>query len=359
MAWPRWLVNHPTVVVAVKAGVASGLAFFLGSLLPAPLGEYKYYAALGAFTVIGLIVVDSVKESLQVLAAVSIGVGVAFVIQLVAWTNPVSIAAAVLVCVLLGALPALGEQRTWAPLAALFVLATGGADPKPIALGYLIQLPLGATVGILVNLVLLPPLGVQDLDRAARTVRLLVAQHLRAYADFLEDELEEPLENGEGGQRDGKIMAHLQEMERAQSSLLVAIAESERAQRANPRARGWADTEELFRQQAETISTCAATLGAVGVMLKQSDPPEGKRGQMLRRDAANVLRRAADVFDDPERARRDVDLLANAQASVEAMIRESQAVRVDEGLDHVLFGALAISIRNCLTVFAREVAGRE
>lgn len=135
------LLHNPTVLLALKAGAAAGLAFWVGSLVPAPLDEYKYYASLSAYTVIGLIVVDSLKESLRVLGAVGIGVAIAVVIQMISWTNAVSVGVAVLICVILAALPVLGEQRSWAPLAALFVLATGGAEPSPMALGYLTQIP--------------------------------------------------------------------------------------------------------------------------------------------------------------------------------------------------------------------------
>lgn len=355
----HWLVQHPTVALALKAAAASGLAFFLGSLLPPPLEDYKYYAALGAFTVVGLIVVDSVKESLRVLAAVSIGVAVAVAVQAVAWTNPLSVASAVLLCVLLGALPVLGEQRSWAPLAALFVLATGRPQPQPMALGYLVQVPLGAAIGIIVNFVLLAPLGAQDLDQAVTRVRQLIAGHMRAYADILEDQLDGPLHEDAVQRRTATVAANLRELEGAQFRLLTAIDQGQRAQRGNPRARAWAEHEATARERAEAISRCAAALGAVAVMLNQADPAGGERGRALRRDASEALRGSASAFDDPGAIQRDPDLVHRTRESLDRMIGQVHSFDRDDGLDHVLFGALALSVRQCLEIFAHEVAGLE
>src|SRR5699024_9650691 len=114
------------------------------------------------------------KESLRVLGAVGVGVGTAVAVQMISWTNAFSVAAAIMVCVVVSALPLLGEQRSWAPLAALFVLATGGAHPTPMALAYIIQIPVGAAIGITINLVLLAPLGDRDLRQSTTRVRLLI-----------------------------------------------------------------------------------------------------------------------------------------------------------------------------------------
>lgn len=356
LAWLRWLTSHPTVALALKAGVATGLAFFLGSLLPSPLAEYKYYAALGAFTVVGLIVVDSIKESLRVFGAVSIGVGTAVLVQGLAWTNPLFVGIAVLACVLLGALPVLGTQRKWAPLAALFVLATGGADPEPMAVGYLIQVPLGATVGIVVNLVLFAPLGVRDLDQSAWQVRQLISRHLGDYADILDEQAEGSLEDDAVARRTATVTTNLNSLERAQAGLLAAIADEQRAQRANPRARRRSAAAARVAERAEALSRCAGALGSVAVMLQQAEAPATEAGRAIRREASGALRRAATAFEDPGAVRADGDLMCQIREGLDRMIRHVHDVGAEGGLDHLLLGALALSVRQCLEIFAREVA---
>lgn len=351
----RWFSQHPTITLAIKAGTAAGAAFFLGSLLPAPLDEYKYYAALGAYTVIGLVVVESIKESLRVLGAVLIGVAVAVATQLIVWTNPATVASAVLICVLLAALPMLGEQRSWAPLAALFVLATGGPDPEPMALGYLIQLPLGALVGIVVNFLVFAPLGSRDVEQVAARVRVLIASHPRFYADLLDEQVEDPGDGDAVSQRTDQITAHLHELERGQASLLAAMAKGQQARRGNPRARAWVDWEDSARGQAEATSRCAAALGAVAVILRETAPSDQESGQHLRRDAAHVLRGAAEIFEDPHAVHRDQDKLATTQEGLDRMMQAVRPVDTGGGLDSVLFAALALSVQQCLTVFTQDI----
>lgn len=334
--------------------MASGLAFYLGALLPSPLDEYRYYAALGAFTVVGLLVVDSVKESLRVLGAVSIGVGTAVVLQALSWTNPLTVAVAVLVSVVLGALPVLGEQRSWAPLAALFVLATGGPDPEPIALGYLVQVPLGAAVGILVNLVLLAPLRSHDLQDLVSRVRELLVRQMRQYADLLEEELDGPPEDGAVERRSLAVSENIQELERARVQLLTLVSDGRQALRANPRARLRAAREALAQERAAAIGRCASALGAAAVVLHQTDPATGERGRQVRRDTVELLRRSAEALDGQEPD--DPGQRDRTRESVDRVLDQVHSADPRRGADHVLLGALALSVWWCVEVFDHGVA---
>ena len=355
MALLSRLPHYSLLTLAVKAGVATGIAYYLGSLLPPPLDGFKYYAALGAFTVVGLFVVDSAKESLRVLGAVSIGVAVAVAAQTLAWTNPLTVAAVVLAAVLLGGLPGLGQQRDWAPLAAIFILATGGPDPGPMALGYVTQVPLGAAVGILVNILLLPPLGSVDLEDWVAQTREILARQLRQYAELLEDQLDEP-QNPEGMEaRSAALSENIQELQQAQAHLLTLMSDGKRAQRANPRARLSANREALALQRAEAIGRCTAAVAAAAVILDQTEPAEGERGRRLRRDGVELLRASAEVFDSSQPSRSQ-EMVQRTRESLDRMLQQVRAVGLDEGLDQVLFGALAVSVWRCLETFERQVA---
>ena len=353
------LLRRRTVVVAVKAGVACGLAFFLGSLLPEPVDEYKYYAALGAFTVIGLVVVDSLKESVRVFAAVVIGVATALVVQSISWTNFLTVGVAVLVCSLLMALPFLGDQRTWAPLAALFVLATGGPDPQPMVLGYLIQLPLGAVVGIVVNLLVLPPLGRADLQTDVVRVHHLMSEHMHSYADLLRRvAVDEPPGEDE---RQELVRSNVQELEQAQTQLRTAIETGTRARKGNPRTWSGSSKDNLAIERAEATSRCAATLLAASVVISQAEPGDGDDATAMREEVVDLLQQAGDLFDDPETVRSDPGRMDATAQSVQRVLERARATDPRGGADDLLFGALALTVRDALTIFAQQVAadGRE
>lgn len=354
------LLRRRSVVTALKAAVACGVAFWLGSLLPDPLEQYKYYAALGAFTVVGLVVLDSVKESLQVLGAVAVGVGVAVLVQTLSWTNPLTVAVTVAAGVLLGASRMFGVQRTWAPLAGLFVLATGGPDPAPMALGYVVQVPLGALVGVVVNALVLAPLGDDDLESASRALLRTLSQQMTTYADILQAQVRDGRDDPDAAARRGEVVHDaVVELETTQSRLRSAMTQAGRARRANPRVRLHPARLAAELDRAEATSRCAATLLAVGVVLEQSSPATADEGLALRQLSATALEQAAPVIADPEAARTKPERLAESLESVQRMREQARSLSPEDGLDHILFGALALATQDCLETFARHVARAE
>lgn len=352
----RWLLRRRVLLLALKAALASGLAFWLGSLLPEPVDQYKYYAALGAFTVVGLAVADSVKESLQVFGAVAVGVTVALVVQALSFANPVTVAVTIAAGVLLGASRFFGVQRTWAPLAGLFVLATGGPDPEPMAVGYVVQVPLGALIGILVNALFFPPLGDDDLEPAAAEVQRLLADQMHSYAELLKDQATTGDDTEAADRRAGVVHDNIVQLEEGQARLRTALVEARRAMKANPRVRLNPQAHQHELDRAEATSRCAATLLAVGVVLGQSAPALSDEGVVMRRRSAVALEQAAEVFTDPEEAREQPELLLRVQESIDSMLQQARSMREREGLDNVLFGALALAIQDCVSVFTSEVA---
>lgn len=381
------LLRRRVPIVAVKAALASGVAYYLGSLLPEPLDGYSYYAALGAFTVVGLVLVDSVKESLQVFGAVALGVAIAVGVEALTFANPVTVAVTIAVGVLLGSARLFGAQRTWTPMAALFVLATGGPEPGAMALGYVVQIPLGAVVGVIVNVVLFAPLGEDDLQTAVADVQDRLAVQMRSYAAILRDQngdgtregtatrdagralgavgedtegvgevTEEATETEAAARRGEVVHANVVELEQAQAKLRSAIIEARRAMRGNPRARLRQSRATRELDRAEALSRCAATLMAVGVVLGQSAPALSEEGIVLRRRSATALDQAADVFAHPDAARAEPQVVQRSRESLESVLEHSRVMPSRDGLDDVLFGALALAIRECLRTFTREVA---
>ena len=102
------------------------------------------------------------------------------------------------------------------------------------------------------------------------------------------------------------------------------------------------DWEDSARGQAEATSRCAAALGAVAVILRETAPSDQESGQHLRRDAAHVLRGAAEIFEDPHAVHRDQDKLATTQEGLDRMMQAVRPVDTGGGLDSVLFAALAL-----------------
>ena len=155
------------VLVAVKAAIACGLAFYVGALLPPPIDEYKYYAALGAFTVVGLVLADSVKESLQVFGAVTVGVAVAVLVQAVGAS----------LCGILSLMTVLVnwfERRRTTALGLMQVgMSVGGLTVPLIALGLagFGWRPVSVVSGLIVFAVGLPAASLMHRDPAIKGLR--------------------------------------------------------------------------------------------------------------------------------------------------------------------------------------------
>jgi uncharacterized membrane protein YgaE (UPF0421/DUF939 family) len=166
------------LVFAAKTAFAAAVAWWLGGLLPEPFRDYAYYAAFGAVISMSATVIGTLRHGLQTL--LGIGLGILLAIGLLPFAAPpvVEIAIVVAVGVALGGLPSLGAGRDYVAVAALFVLVIGGTDPQPFSLSYLLQTGMGAVVGLLVNLLVLPPLGIDAAVTKMSGFRASLARYL-------------------------------------------------------------------------------------------------------------------------------------------------------------------------------------
>jgi hypothetical protein len=169
----RWLVlEQDTLRQIAKTALAATLSWELAiRLLHSPLPAL---AALGAILTVQVTVKQTVTSGIQQVVGVTVGVGGAFaVVDLLgvhAWTVGLVILAALVV----GNLLRLGRQVNQVAISALLVLALGT--------GYgsvrIVDTLLGAVVGVLVNMLIVPPTHVQaaaaEIARVAEDLGLLL-----------------------------------------------------------------------------------------------------------------------------------------------------------------------------------------
>ncbi len=140
-------------------------------------------APLTALLVIQVTMYDTVRQSVQriasVLSGVLVAVGVAAIVGLSWW----SLGAVVAVSLLIGRLLRLGPQLLEVPISAMLVLAVGG--DRDVADSRVYETLIGAAVGILVNLVIAPPLYLQPAGEAVRELADRIAAFGRDLAGAL------------------------------------------------------------------------------------------------------------------------------------------------------------------------------
>ena len=165
-----------------KTVLAAVLAFAIADWLntsPAPV-----LAPLTALLVVQLTMYETVAHGreriVSVVAGVLVAVGFASVTGLTWW----SLGLIVAVSLIAGRLLRLGPHLLEVPISAMLVLAVGGAENA--ALGRVAETLIGAVVGVLVNLLIAPPLYVQpasdaivELARRMATFSTTLAEGLR------------------------------------------------------------------------------------------------------------------------------------------------------------------------------------
>lgn len=214
--------------LAAKAGLAAGLAFLVAPLMPGAAAEYPYYAPLGALVSMYHNVAGSVRQGLQALVGLAMGIGLAFLLVNISDPSPLTVAIVMGLGVLLGGLPHLGTGRDWIPTAALLVLLVGGTNPDDFSFGYLIQMGVGVAVGIAVSVLILPPLHFNAAAASLGELRLALGRQLTDMGAALKEKW--PPEHEEWSRRSDDLAA-------AARTVRHLVQEADASRTANPRRR--------------------------------------------------------------------------------------------------------------------------
>jgi hypothetical protein len=156
-------------VSAAKASAAAVLAWLLvGWLMPQSGG---FYAPMVAVLSVLPTVLRTVRDAVQRLVAVGLGLGMGWVVAVTVGLHWWSLGAVLFVSFLFWAWHRLGEEGVQVPVGALFVLVFA-RDPTVYVAQLLAEGVLGAVVAAAVNVAVLPPVHVRGADRALGELRL-------------------------------------------------------------------------------------------------------------------------------------------------------------------------------------------
>ncbi len=196
------LATHHRLLLALKSALAGALAWWVALLMPGVAAEFPYYAPIGAMAAMYTSVGGSIKQGMETLAGLGLGIVVAFLVTQVAAPNMWTVALVVGIGVLVAGLPRMGAGKDLIPTAALIVMLLGDQDPDGFSLGYFIQMLVGVGVGLLVNATLFPPLhltgAVNGLAELRSTLSLQLADMSAAILESWPPEHQEWSERGDG-----------------------------------------------------------------------------------------------------------------------------------------------------------------
>lgn len=223
--WSRTSGTQPRLLHAAKAAGAAALAWFIARHVPGVASDYPYYAPLGAIVAMQTTVYAGLRNGIQTLVGILLGIAVAGFTMIVGDPGILAVALAVGIGVLVGGFRVLGEGSTWVSTAALFVLLVGGANAEGYSFGYLVQMAVGVVVGLLVNFLVFPPLHFWDAERRIDEVNAVLAEHLEGLARVLES-----------GERDEDAWNRQQDkLDRAIADVRARVSVAHESRKINPR----------------------------------------------------------------------------------------------------------------------------
>ncbi|MCB7136565.1 aromatic acid exporter family protein [Cellulosimicrobium marinum] len=340
----RWLATHPAWAVALRSGIAAGLAWWVawvvGLAFPDPFADYRYYAPLGAVVATSSTAARSVSQSVRATVAIVLGAAVAGVLDLVLPVDSLTVAVVVVAASLLAGWRTLGDMGTWTVNSALFVLVIGGArDQSDFVIAYIGLVVVGAGVGVLVNLAA-PPLPLAPSEKALDDLRDVLADQLDALADGL---------HGDRAPRAEEWEERRRAVAPAVDGSRQAAERAREAQRLNLRARrhrGRLHEQELRSERLAVTTAVVTDLVRVLTEGERDDLDLDRQvlGATLRHPVAEALAALAVVVRDGPDADREP-----AREAVLAL-RRALAHERDRGSgdDYLAAGAVVLDIERAL-----------
>lgn len=252
-------VKRDRLLLALKTALAVGIAWIIARYMPGVTDDYPYYAPLGALISMHPTLMDSVKSSAQTVAGLATGMLLALAVAFTVGPNVWSLALVVGIAVLLSGTGWFGAGTEYVSVAAVFVLIIGGQDADAYSLGYLVQMAVGLTVGLVVNLLLAP--GPFSATAAAR-----VESYQRDLAVHL-DGIGRALETSWPPQ-ETQWTRDAEALETTARDVRAALAEADRSRRGNPRARGGRYDTTRAHARLETLESVAVRVRDVSDALE-------------------------------------------------------------------------------------------
>ncbi|ROP26516.1 hypothetical protein [Pseudokineococcus lusitanus] len=335
----RW----PRVEMALKAALSAAIAWQIASVLPLDAAEtYPYYAPLGAVVATYPSIQGSVAESLRSVLGIIAGAVLALTADALVPAGAVLVPVVVGVGVLVAGLRVFGDQRSWVPMAALFVLVIGAQDPITYVTAYSALTLMGAAVAVVVAM-LLPTVPLAQSTRAIARLATTLADQLRDLADGVEADEPPPV-------------AQWRERARSLEPVLATVRASStdvrRSLRANARASRERGVVDRQRGEALVLDAVATRTSDLTDLLLDTGVVGGEHVAVvepLRAPTAEALRACATAVRPLAQVDRprgeDVD---EVRAAVRRLSDAVAAAEVPTALQREGAGAVVTALRRLL-----------
>jgi uncharacterized membrane protein YccC len=259
----------------------------------------------------------------------------------VGWTlepGVLSLAVAVAVGVLLGALPGLGDMRSWVPVVALFVLVLGGHDAETYAAAYVGLTALGAGCGVVVNMVF-PSMPLRSGQEALDRLKHQLTRQLNDLADGLR---QQPPPGRDGWSRRRWDTQTSLDQSRA---VVRELMEAQYGNMLRTRHKGWVDKQTQLVGALEHVAWFVEDLLAVLSQNHREDLTSPMDPELAAVVATAIDELATLVLAYDDALTSDDERVRNVEQRMQELTREF-ADRRDLDASHVaILGAVVANLR--------------
>lgn len=272
--------TEPAVAQVLRSSAAATLAYLAALWLtpvPAPL-----LAPLTALLVVQVTLFATIRSGLRRVNAVVTGVVLASAFSTLVGLSWWSLGLLILSSLSLGHLVRAGEFVPEVAISAMLVL--GVTQPTETALDRVSETVIGAVVGLLFNVIFVPPVWVrpagEDMEEQARRMQQLMTR-LGEQAD----EQHTPLARATARLREARRLDH------DVSQVDASLSQAEESLRLNPRVKEGLLTRIVLRTGLDTLEVCAVLLRTISRTLSDLAAQRGPDEPLFPPEVATELRR--------------------------------------------------------------------
>lgn len=297
----RELVGRPEVTTdlmqIVKSVIATTVAWWISvNVLDSPL---PFLAPWTALLTVHATVYRSLSHGLQTTVSSAIGVAMSFLIGSYLGVNVWTFALAILVGLVGSRISWIRDEGVAIATTAVFVLGSGFSEQQPLLLDRITEVAVGVAIGVLVNLLVIPPLR----DQQARTHVDSINRRLGEILINMADEFAESWETDAADRWRAEIESVDEEVDTAWRTVSFA----RESWRTNPRrltvgrrrrttARRDIGYEDILPRVDETVSHLRHLIRT----LRDADYSEGWWDDTFREKWSAVVRDAGHKIADPD-----------------------------------------------------------
>lgn len=326
--------KRPPLLQMVKTALATILAWVIAGLL-IPEGPPPVFAAIAAMLVVQPSLNQSLTKGIERSVGVIAGVVLASLLGIAfgdaSWVVLIAVAAALTSA--WGLRMTMGSANQVA-ISALLVLALGASTPN-YAWDRIVETIIGAIIGIVVHLALVPPVAVEPARDALDTLVGEIANSLERLAVALSSP-QSPHELWD-------LLTSARKLRPLREAADVALDEAEDSLSLNPRARGYRDELEAMRESIDETYGRIVTqvLGMTRAYVDQYD--EGVTDEPIVSGIAEELRRAA--HDTRRHLRLTLAEPSSPDTDTSAALTAPLDVSAPSGVTWILVGSLMEDLR--------------